>query len=324
VLQRYIDDDSIDLIYLDPPFKSNRDYNVLFAEQDGSRSAVQIKAFEDTWQWDQSAAQAWQEVVESGGRVSQTMQAFRSLLGESDMLAYLSMMAPRLVKLRRVLKETGSIYLHCDPTASHYLKIVLDATFGTRYFRSEIIWKRSAAHGGPVNYNDIHDVILYYSRTDRPTWNSPRVPHDESYIRSHYSSMDKDGRRFQLISAHGAGDGPSRKFGDKKIAPPSGRHWMSQEHIDQMMGEGKVVFTSSGMPRYKRYLDETAGTPLGTVWDDIPPVNSQAQERQGYPTQKPEALLERIISASSNEGDMVLDPFCGCGTAIVAAQKLNR
>ena len=167
-------------------------------------------------------------------------------------------------------------------------------------------------------------LIYYYSKASNPTWNSPCAPHDEEYIKSHYSNVDPDGRRYQLISAHGAGDGPARRFGDKVILPPAGRHWMSQEHIDKMMSEGKVIFTSSGMPRYKRYLDETEGAPLGTVWDDIPPVNSQAQERLGYPTQKPFALLERIIEASSNEGDVILDPFCGCGTAIAAAQKLNR
>ena len=324
VLRRHIKDESVDIVYLDPPFNSNATYNVLFAERNGTQAAAQIKAFDDTWTWDQSAALAYQETVEKGGRVAQALISFYGLLGTSNMMAYLAMMAPRLVELHRVLKPTGSIYLHCDPTASHYLKVLMDAVFGVRYFRSEIIWKRSAAHGGPASYNNIHDIILYFSKAEHPIWNSPRVPHDESYIKSHYSNIDKDGRLYQLVSAHGAGSGPSRTFGDKVIAPPPGRHWMSQEHIDQMTAHGMVVFTKSGMPRYKRYLDTTEGMPLGTVWDDIPPINSQAAERLGYPTQKPEALLERIIMASCPEDGIVLDPFSGCGTAVVAAQKTNR
>ena len=256
--------------------------------------------------------------------VAELMRALRSFLGENDMMAYLTMMANRLIELHRVLKDTGSLYLHCDPTASHYLKIVLDAAFGKERFESEIIWKRSASHGGPVSYNDIHDVILYYSKGKLCTWNKPRTPLSAEYMESHYSSIDENGRRYQLITAHGAGDGPPRMFDGKLIPPPKGRHWMSQEHIDQMSADGKLVFTKSGMPRYKRYLDESEGSPLGTVWDDIFPVNSQAAERLGYPTQKPIALLERILSASSNPGDVVLDPFCGCGTAVHAAQKLGR
>jgi len=257
VLRRHVKDATVDLVYLDPPFNSKATYNVLFGERDGSRAASQVKAFEDTWQWDDSAARAYEETVEAGGRPSQALQALWTLLGHSNMLAYLAMMTPRLAELRRVLKPTGSIYLHCDPTASHYLKIVMDAVFGTRNYRSEIIWKRSAAHGGPVNYNNIHDVLLYYSKGDQTVWNSPRIPHDQAYIKSHYRNMDPDGRRYQLVSAHGAGDGPPRTFAGKVIAPPKGRHWMSQDQIDKMMAEGKVVFTSSGMPRYKRYLDET-------------------------------------------------------------------
>ena len=325
ILREHIQDETVDLIYLDPPFNSKRDYNLLFKTPKGLDSDAQITAFEDTWHWGEQAEQEFTELIHQPNTdVSEMIQSLRRFLKESDMMAYLTMMANRLLELHRVLKPTGSLYLHCDPTASHYLKIVLDTVFDIRNFRSEIIWKRSAAHGGPVNYNNIHDIIFYYSKNSRPTWTSPRVPYDESYIKSHYSSVDADGRPYQLVSAHGAGEGPPRIFGDKTIPPPAGRHWMSQEHIDRMMSEGKVVFTKSGMPRYKRYLDEAEGNPLGTVWDDIPPVNSQAAERLGYPTQKPLALLERILQASSNEGDTVLDPFCGCGTAVHAAQKLGR
>ena len=324
VLRRHIRDESVDLVYLDPPFNSNATYNVLFDEQNGSRAAAQIKAFEDTWRWDQAAAEAFQETVEGGGQVSQAMQAFRQFLGDSDMLAYLAMMAPRLVELRRVLKPTGSIYLHCDPTASHYLKMLMDAVFGQKNLRAEVIWRRTYGHGDATNYHRVHDTILYYARSSACRWNAIRLSHDQSYTDSHYRSSDSDGRRFQLITAHGPGQGPPRRFGDRLIRPPSGRHWMDQETIDRDMREGLIVFTKSGMPRKKRYLDQTEGRPVPDVWDDVLPINSQAAERLGYPTQKPEALLERVITASSNEGDMVLDPFCGCGTAVAVAQRLNR
>jgi site-specific DNA-methyltransferase (adenine-specific) len=168
VLRRYVADESVDLVYIDPPFNSNASYNVLFKEQDGSRSAAQIEAFGDTWRWDQAAARAFQETVERGGAVSQALQAFRQLIGENDMLAYLAMMAPRLVELHRVLKPTGSIYLHCDPTASHYLKILMDAVFGPERFRNEVIWQRTSAHNDPVRYGRVHDVLLYYARAAEP------------------------------------------------------------------------------------------------------------------------------------------------------------
>ncbi len=325
ILREHIKDESINLVYLDPPFNSKRAYNLLFKTPKGHDSDAQITAFDDSWHWGEQAEKEFSELLhQSNTNVSEMIQSLRRYLKENDMMAYIVMMANRLLELHRVLKPSGSLYLHCDPTASHSLKIVLDTVFGAENFRSEIIWKRSAAHGGAVSYNDIHDVILYYSKSENPTWNSPRVAFDQSYIDSHYSNTDENGRHYQLVSAHGAGDGVPRKFGDKVIPPPPRRHWMSQEHIDKMMSEGKVVFTKSGMPRYKRYLDESDGVPLGTVWDDIFPINSQATERLGYPTQKPLALLERIVQASSNEGDVVLDPFCGCGTAVHAAQTLKR
>ena len=324
ILRRYVKDDSVDLVYLDPPFNSNQVYNVLFTEKNGSSSQSQIKAFEDTWKWDETAVRAYQEVVEAGGRISEALQAFRRLVGDTNLIAYLSMMAPRLVELRRVLKPAGSIYLHCDPTANHYLKVLMDAVFGPQNFRCQIIWKRSASHGAATNFHDVQDTILYYVKTSRFTWNPSRQKHDPEYVESHYRSKDDSGRPYQLVAAHGPGQGPPRRFGDRMIPPPSGRHWMDQETIDKWQAEGRVVFTKTDMPRYKRYLDETAGRPIPNIWTDIPPINSQARERLGYPTQKPEALLERIIRASSNEGDTVLDPFCGCGTTIAAAHKLNR
>ncbi len=326
ILREHVADESVDLIYLDPPFNSNATYNVLFRERGGEESSAQITAFDDTWHWGLESELAYREVVTDGpSALPDMLQSMRSFLGQNDMMAYLTMMAQRMIELHRVLKQTGSIYLHCDPTASHYLKLLLDAVFGARNFRREIIWQRSRSHGGASSYNSVHDTIFYYSKTDDVTWNPQHQPHSREYIQSHYGQVDNDGRRYRLAPAHGAGAGPARRFGDRLIEPPSGRHWSwTQERIDQLMAEGRIVFTSTGMPNYKRYLDDTPGRPLTDVWTDIPPINSQARERLGYPTQKPEALLERIVSASSNEGDVVLDPFCGCGTATAAAERLGR
>ncbi len=326
ILRDHIADESVDLIYLDPPFNSNATYNVLFREREGDESAAQIAAFEDTWHWSLDSELAYQEVVTQGaGKVADLLSAMRSFLGQNDMMAYLTMMTQRMIELHRVLKPTGSIYLHCDPTASHYLKLLMDAVFGKGNFRREIIWQRSLSHGGASNYNSVHDTIYYYSRTGGVIWNPQYQPHDSNYVESHYNLVDEDGRRYQLVAAHGSGQGPARKFGDKLLDPPSGRHWAwDQDRIDQLLDEGRIVFTRTEMPRYKRYLDDTPGRPTTDVWTDIFPINSQAKERLGYPTQKPEALLERIIRASSNEGDVVLDPFCGCGTAVAAAERLNR
>ena len=324
VLRRHVNDESVDLVYLDPPFNSSATYNVLFAERDGTQAASQIKAFEDTWRWDESAARAFQEVVEAGGRVSQAMQAFRTFLGDSDMLAYLAMMAPRLVELRRVLKATGSIWLHCDPTASHYLKMLMDATFGPEHFRNEIVWQRSTAKGHAfTRFPVAQDTLLYYGRSDAVTWNPAYLPHKEGYIESHYANVEEGtGRRYTLGDCLNPNpDRPNLKYewnGHLRVW-----RW-TKEKMQAHHDAGRLVYTKSGMPRYKRYLDEMSGTPVTSVWTDIPPINSQARERLGYPTQKPEALLDRIITASSNEGDTVLDPFCGCGTTIASAQRLNR
>ena len=326
VLRRHIKDETVDLVYLDPPFNSKATYNVLFAEKNGTQAAAQIKAFDDTWQWDQAAAETYQEVVEFGGKVSQAMQAFRQLLGDNDMLAYLAMMAPRLVELRRVLKQTGSIYLHCDSTASHYLKILMDAIFSVGCFRNEIVWKRTSSHGDAQRYGRTHDVVLYYGKGGKPLWRTTYLALDEAYVDTHYRHREPDGRRFMDDNLSGAGPGPPRRFGKRgMIPPPAGRHWKNnQQGIDQLVRDDRIYWTKKGLPRVKIFLDDSKGAPVQDVWADIPPINSQARERLGYPTQKPEALLERIIKASSNEGDIVLDPFCGCGTTIAAAQKLNR
>lgn len=332
VLRRHVEDESVDLVYLDPPFNSNANYNVLFEEQDGSRSAAQIKAFGDTWQWDRVAAAAYEEVVEQGGDVSRAMQAFRTILAESNMLAYLAMMAPRLAELYRVLGPEGSLYLHCDPTASHYLKLLLDAVFGPRCFRSEIVWKRSSAHSdtkqGRRIHGHIHDVILFYTKSEAWAWNPIFTPYDQAYIETKYTQVEPEtGRRYQLGDLTAARPGGDVSYVWHGRRPYKGRYWAySKENMDRMFDEGRIYVPDDpkAVPRFKRFLDDQPGVPLQDLWTDLDPINARAAERLGYPTQKPEALLERIIESSSNDGDVILDPFCGCGTAVAVAERLNR
>lgn len=341
VLRRHVPDASVDLVYLDPPFNSNASYNVLFAEKSGKQAAAQIKAFEDTWRWDEGAARAFQDVVESGGRVSQAMQAFRTFLGDTDMLAYLAMMAPRLVELRRVLKETGSLYLHCDPTASHYLKMLLDAVFGASMFRNEIVWQRTGAHGSSKRFGPIHDTILFYTKSDAYVWNPAYMPLPQDTADEWFNNVEPDTeRRFNrnTLTAPGVRSGSSGKPWRGIDPTAKGRHWAvpgfardvigdldTIEALDSLDKMGRVFWPKKpgGTPMLKLYLDESKGVPALDVWTDIR-LQTSANERLGYPTQKPEALLERIISASSNEGDLVLDPFCGCGTTVAASQTLKR
>jgi len=357
IMKRYVPDESIDLVYLDPPFKSSQNYNVLFKEKNGSQAASQIRAFEDTWTWSQDDEAIFAELVMKGGKVADVMQAFRAFLGPCDMLAYLVMMAPRLVELRRVMKPTASIYLHCDPAASHYLKMLLDAVFGPDKFRTEIIWKRSSAHSdakqGRAQHGRIHDVIFFYTKAEGWKWNHVFTPYDESYIKAFYKySEPNSGRLYRMGDLSGAKPGGDTKYewrvkrpinGEwesdlsdewktpkhgweyKGIPPYKGRSWAySKANMIEYAKAGRICYTGTGTPCYKRYLDEMPGVPLQDIWGDIGPLGAQAAERLGYPTQKPESLLERIIQASSNEGDLVLDPFCGCGTTIAAAQKLGR
>jgi DNA modification methylase len=329
ILRRYLKDETVDLIYLDPPFNSNASYNVLFKEEDGTQAASQIQAFEDTWHWHDAAAQ-FDETVRAGGPVSDALMAFQRLLGNNPMLAYLTMMAPRLVELRRVLKPTGSLYLHCDTTAGHYLKLLLDAVFDIRNFKNDITWKRTTAKSdyreGAKNWGRIHDMLLHYAKDVRieATFHQPFAAYPDSYLRVKYRYSDPDGRVYRLdnIAAPGAGSRGHPQYEFMGVT----RYWRyNREKMEGLLAEGRIVQTAPGrVPAYKRYLDEMPGVAIGDVWDDIPPINAMAQERLGYPTQKPEALLERIILASSNEGDVVLDPFCGCGTTIAAAEKLGR
>lgn len=329
VLREHIADESVDLIYLDPPFNSNQDYNVLFKEYDGTRAAAQIKAFSDTWEWNEDAEMAYAIMVETGpGLVAQMMRAFRGFLGNSNMMAYLAMMAPRLVELRRVLKPSGGLYLHCDPTAVHYLKLLLDAVFGPKNYRNQIVWKRTHAHSdtkqGRKAYGNVADVLLYYTAGSTYTFNTQYTPYSQEYIDKYFQRHDPDGRRYWLDNLTGPG-GAAKGNPYYEVLGVS-RYWRySRERMQQLIEAGRVVQTKPGnVPQYKRYLDEMPGIPLQNIWTDIAPINMMAKERLGYPTQKPETLLERIISVSSNPGDVVLDPFCGCGTAVAAAQKLGR
>ena len=334
----------VDLVYLDPPFNSNRSYNVLFKEARGTESEAQIQAFEDTWRWGKEGVTAatYDEVVRRGDEVGRMLQAFVEALGHNDVTAYLTMMAPRLVELRRVLKPTGSIYLHCDPTASHYLKALMDSVFGAVNFRSEIVWKRTSAHNAARRFGPVHDTLFHYSRSDNYIWNRVFQPYDESYIDTFYRYTDADGRRFRVSDLTGAGtrQGESGEIWRGQDPTSKGRHWALPrnfpgsenvpesilEALDYLDAVGRVYWPSSGkgVPGFKRYLEDMEGLAAQDVITDIAPVSSRAKERLGYPTQKPEALLERIIRASSNQGDVVLDPFCGCGTAVVAAHRLGR
>ncbi len=348
VLRDEIKSESVDLVYLDPPFNSKRDYNLLFKTPKGHDSDAQIAAFEDSWHWGEQAEREFAELLhQENTDVSEMIQSLRRFLKESDMMAYLVMMANRLVELHRVLKSSGSLYLHCDPTASHYLKIVLDTVFGAENYRNEVIWKRTFAHGSPNRWGSVHDVIFFYSKSESFLWNKINQSYDDEYLESKYRYSDGRGRyRLVVLTAPGTTLGDSGKLWKGYDPTKIGRHWAVpqkpllevlgdkgkesltlQEQLDLLEANGFIRWTqksdgSLGTPEFKQYL--TDGMPIQDVISDIPPVNSQAQERLGYPTQKPLALLERIIQSSSNEGDIVLDPFCGCGTAVHAAQALKR
>ena len=332
VLRRYVKDETVDLIYLDPPFNSRQDYNVLFAEKDGSQSSSQIHAFEDTWEWNSDSARAYEEMVEAGGRVADTLRAFKTFLFNSDMMAYLAMMAPRLVELRRVLKETGSIYLHCDPTASHYLKILMDAVFGPQFFGNEITWKRTFAHGNVgKNYGSVSDILLWYTKGPIYAWNQVYKRLKSSEIEAKYPNVDSDGRRWQSVTLRNPGLRPNLHYPFKAsngiTYQPHPNGWSCNRiRMKKYDREGRLHFPAlkTGALRLKMYADESLGERLQNIWVDIPPISANAAERLGYPTQKPEALLERILKASSSEEDLVLDPFCGCGTTVQVAQRLNR
>ncbi len=328
ILREYLADGSVDLVYLDPPFNANRSFNVLFRDAGGAGNDAQLLAFEDTWTWGPAAEATYHDLIGGGApaAVGQMVGALRTFLGPNAMLAYLVMMAARLVELHRVLKPTGSLYLHCDPTASHYLKIVLDTIFGPQNFRSEIVWKRTSSHSDSKRWADVNDTILFYTKSNLFIWNPEYSGYTDNYLATKYRHQDPDGRRFRLSDMTSPNPRPNMTYEWKGHASPPNGWRYSKETMAKLDAEGRIWYPDSTAKRLqlKRYLDEMPGSLVGTVCTDIDPVNSRAQERLGYPTQKPLALLERIIQASSNPGDWVLDPFCGCGTAIAAAQTLGR
>lgn len=330
ILRQHIAAETVDLIYLDPPFNSSATYNRLFKGPTGEASQAQIRAFEDTWHWGPQAAREFEALLhQSNTDVAEMMCALRKFLGDNDMMAYLVMMAGRLLELHRVLKPTGSLYLHCDPTASHYIKIALDGVFGKTNYRSEISWRRQTAHNdakqGRRQPGNVRDVLLFYTKSNNWKWNWLYTPYSEKYVNDFYNLTEPEsGRRYQLgdLTAPG-GSAPEKRNPHYEFMGVK-RYWrFNRESMERLQREGRIVQTAPGrVPRHKRYLDEMPGVAIQNDWNDINPV--AGGEAMGYQTQKPLALLERIIRASSNEGDVILDPFCGCGTAIEAAQRLNR
>ena len=337
-IMRGINSACIDLIYLDPPFNSNEDY----AAPIGSRAAG--AAFKDTWTLSDIDVYEHGELAERSPAAYAVIEAARQTHGKS-MMSYLIMMAVRLIEMRRILKETGSIYLHCDDTASHYLKLLMDSIFGARNYRNGITWKRTGSHGGSRRWGRISDMLLFYSKSEKYLWNRTFQEYDRDYIDKFYRHSDEKGR-YQTVSLTGAGttQGASGKPWRGVDPTDSGRHWAVpmaslqaayptldlytlsvQERLDLLDEAGLVFWPLRGkIPRQKRYLHEGKGVPIQDIVTDIRAIGSRARERTGYPTQKPVALLDRIISASSDEGDLVFDPFCGCATTLVAADRLNR
>lgn len=343
VLREYIPDESVDLIYLDPPFNSQARYNVLFQSPKDDSESAQAQAFRDTWAWLEDAQDSYLEIMRTGGDAARFIDALKSALNESDLMAYLVMMAVRLRELYRTLKPTGSLYLHCDPTASHYLKVVLDSIFGPRGFTSEVVWKRTSAHSAARRWGDVHDTILFYTKGDSFTWNPITTEYDNKYL-ARYRNVDASGRRWADydLTAPGIRGGFSGRSWRGFDPTDKGNHWKvnikavvelvgeegaknlnTLEKLDVLDAHGRIHWPrGGGFPRFRRFIGE--GVPLQDMILDIPPLNSQAPERIGYPTQKPLALLDRIIQASSDPGQVVLDPFCGCGTTVEAAERAGR
>jgi site-specific DNA-methyltransferase (adenine-specific) len=333
VLRKYIKDESVELVYLDPPFNSNRNYSVIFTKNGTAEdeNKAQIEAFEDTWHWTHATQQQYDDfVTHAPMAVANALTAYRLLLGENDAMAYLVNMAPRLLELHRVLTLTGSLYLHCDPTMSHYLKVLLDAIFGAENFRNELIWQRHNARSvKQAIWPRLHDVILFYGKGRGVTFTETRVA-SGAVADPHDIITWSDGKRYRTSDL----TGPGTRSGDtgkpwRNVNPTTaGRHWrVAHQTLEQLDKRDRLYWQKNGMPRERAadpYVPTERSVVVGDVWTDVASINSGAAERLGYPTQKPLALLERIIESSSSAGDVVLDPFCGCGTTIDAAQRLGR
>jgi DNA modification methylase len=323
---------SVDLIYLDPPFNSQRNYNLIYSKLTGQPVPEQEEAFCDAWEMDPEKEEMVRRmpiVFREYGADDDLIQFWRAWIDalrhtQPRLLAYLVYMSYRLFEMRRILKSTGSIYLHCDPTASHYIKVIMDGIFGHNNFRNEIVWQRTGAHSDARRWGRVTDNLLFYTKSDKWTWHQEYVPYSTEYVAERYKYQDDDGRRYWRNTMTAAGPGPARTFRGETLEPPAGTHWrFSQTEIERMEAENRIYYSPSGKPYVKSYLDERKGRPVQNVWTDITMTKSGA-ERLGYPTQKPIALLKRIIGASSNPGDVVFDPFAGCGTAVYAAHTLGR
>ena len=316
-VMRGINSAAIDLIYLDPPFNSKR----MFEAPIGSRAAG--AAFKDAWTLD-DVKEEWVTQIEDDHPALAHIITAAGKAHSEGMQAYLTWMTVRLMEMQRLLKPTGSIYLHCDPTASHYLKAAMDAVFGAENFRSEITWRRTNAKGLSFkSYPNNHDTLFYYAKGEDFIWNRSYRPHEPEYVQQFYRYVEAEtGRRYRLSDLTNPNrDRPNLTYewnGHQRVW-----RW-TKERMQEAHNKGIIHYSSTGLASQKRYLDEMRGNPVDTIWDDIKPVQAQAKERTGYPTQKPLALLERIINASSDAGDMVLDPFCGCATACIAAERLGR
>ena len=328
--------ESVDLIYLDPPFNSSRDYNAIYTDETGRPLPTQIEAFCDTWILDEDRERAIRQMPilmrEAGidDEVAEFWRLWVKALRKTNprMLAYLSYMVQRLLPMRSLLKSTGSIYLHCDPTASHYIKIMMDAIFGHENFRNEITWQRTESHNTADRYGNIADILLYYAKSSNATWNPQHQDYGEAQL-SRFRHEDSDGRRYKLENLTAPRpNSTSGKFNWRGTMPGPTRGWgYNLEQLEAWWHEGRIRTKSDGTPRMdglKVYLDETQGKPLQNIWTDISRIPNTSAERMGYATQKPLALLERVIAASSNPGDLVFDPFCGCATTIEAAHRLGR
>lgn len=331
MLREHVKDESVDLIYLDPPFNSNANYNVLFKQSDGSASEAQAEAFQDTWAWGEASAISYDDALRAGGDVALLMRSFRAWLGDNAMMAYIAMMGARLTELRRVLKPNGSLYLHCDPTASHYLKLMLDASFGHANYKNEIVWLRSKNPKGSqraiTRFGPATDSLLYYTTGSAAFYpDRIRTKLGPEQIAEKYPSRDEIGPFADgpVLRSESMGQRPNLVYKYKGFTPGPAGWRMELPLLEALDKKGNLAWTRTGAPRRKLRPADDKGDPIGSFWGDIPPLNSQARERLGYPTQKPVALLERIIAASSDEGQVVLDPFCGCGTSVEAAERLNR
>ncbi|HZQ13622.1 MAG TPA: DNA methyltransferase [Pseudolabrys sp.] len=325
----------VDLIYLDPPFNSKKNYNLMYKTLTGLPVPEQVDAFCDTWEMDtekEELAKKMPVLMREHGVEDYYVEFWRLWINalrhtQPHLLAYLIYMVQRLLHMKSILRPTGSIYLHCDSTASHYIKVMMDGIFGHKNFRNEIIWKRANAHNDPKGYGRITDSLLFYTMGNKYKWNTQHTPYREEYYDSHFKK-DEEGRWYRTVPLdaprHGEGS-PNLLYDWKGKLPAPSRTWaIKRETMEQYERDGLLRYTRTGTPTLLQYADEMRGVPLQNIWTDIPPVNPQAKERLGYPTQKPVALLKRIITASSDKGDVVFDPFCGCGTTIYAAQETER